>query len=175
MFICASLPSHHLVATAPGTTQFTRTAPSIGSEFYFEPLFKEKFVVLLPEDHPLARQAVIEPEDLQAYRLLVTAATCPYRRKLEMTMQEKGNVTLDMMEIGSMTALKHYVENGLGIALVPGVMVESGLKGTTVRAITGSLIDMTFGMLCKESAYPFQLASQQLYRHLKQAFAVSRI
>nr|WP_255807489.1 LysR family transcriptional regulator [Cohnella mopanensis] len=145
------------------------TAPSLGSDLYFEPLFKEEFVALLPEDHPLAQKAVIEPEDFQEYRLLVTSASCPYRRKLEMTMQEKGNVTLNTMEIGSMTALKYYVENGLGIALVPKITVESGIKGSTVRTITGSLIDMTFGILCKESAYPFQLASQKLYQHLKQA------
>lgn len=145
------------------------TAPGVGPDLYFEPLFKEEFVALLPEDHPLARKAVIEPEDLREHRLLVTSSTCPYRRKLEMTMQEKGIATLNTMEIGSMTALKHYVENGLGIALVPRITVESGIKGTTVRTIAGSLIDMTFGILCKESAYPFQLASQKLYQHLKQA------
>lgn len=147
------------------------TAPSMGSDLYFEPLFKEEFVALLPEDHPLARKSVVEPEDLREHRLLVTSATCPYRRKLEMTMQEKGNAAPDTMEIGSMTALKYYVEEGLGIALVPKIMVEPGIKGTTVRTIAGSLVDMTIGILCKESAYPFRLASQKLYQHLKQAFA----
>jgi LysR family transcriptional regulator, regulator of the ytmI operon len=144
------------------------TAPGMGSDFYFEPLFQEEFVALMPENHPLAQKEVIVPEDFQRYRLLITSATCPYRRKLEMVIQEKGNVQLDTMEIGSMTALKFYVENGLGIALVPKIMVEPETKGTTVRTISGSLIHMTFGILCKESAYPFQLASQKLYNYLKQ-------
>src|SRR5690606_39534172 len=39
-------------------------------------------------------------------------------------------VSLDTMEIGSMTALRHYVEGGLGVALIPRVMSEEGLGGT---------------------------------------------
>jgi DNA-binding transcriptional LysR family regulator len=144
------------------------TAPGLGTNLYFEPLFQEEFVALMTENHPLAQKEVIVPEDFRGYRLLITSATCPYRRKLEMVIQEKGNVTLDTMEIGSMTALKFYVESGMGIALVPKIMVEPETRGTTVRKISGSLIHMTFGILCKESAYPFQLASQKLYNYLKQ-------
>lgn len=126
----------------------------------------------MPEDHPLTQQEVIAPEEFRGHRLLITSATCPYRRKLEMVLQESGNLMLDTMEIGSMTALKHYVENGLGIALVPKIMIEPEISGTTVRMVSGSLISMTFGILCKASAYPLQFASgklvQQLKAHLKE-------
>lgn len=145
------------------------SAPGVGTDLYFEPLFKEEFVALLPENHPLAQKAILSPEDIRGYRLLITSETCPYRRKLEMVMQETGNLTLDTMEIGSMTALKFYVESGLGIALVPKIIAEPVSAGTTIRAIDGSsLIYMTFGILCKASAYPLQLASQKLYQYLKQ-------
>ncbi|OMG00866.1 LysR family transcriptional regulator [Paenibacillus sp. FSL R7-0337] len=143
------------------------TVPDLGSELHFEPLFQEEFAVLMPENHPLAQKEVIVPEEFQGYRLLITSATCPYRRKLEMVLQESGNLMLDTMEIGSMTALKHYVENGLGIALVPKIMIEPETSGTTVRMVSGSLISMTFGILCKASAYPLQLASGKLYQQLK--------
>ncbi|MFY0544042.1 LysR family transcriptional regulator [Brevibacillus sp. H7] len=143
------------------------SAPDLGTDLYFEPLFKEEFVVLMPEHHPLAQKEVIAPEDFRGYRLLITSATCPYRRKLKVVMQETGNMTLDTMEIGSMTALKFFVESGLGIALVPKIMAEPVSTGTTIRKIHGSLIDMTFGILCKASAYPLQLASQKLYQYLK--------
>ncbi len=43
-------------------------------------------------------------------------------RKLEMVMKECGFTKLDTMEIGSMTALKSYVESELGIALVPKIL-----------------------------------------------------
>ncbi|MDF2663408.1 MAG: transcriptional regulator [Paenibacillus sp.] len=144
------------------------SAPDLGSDLFFEPLFKEEFVALLPEDHPLTRKTVLSPEDLREHRLLITSASCPYRRKLEMIMQEKGTMMHDTMEIGSMTALKFYVESGLGIALVPRLIAEPAAAGTTVRTIHGSLIDMTFGALFKSSDYPLQFASQKLYLLLKQ-------
>ncbi|WP_309123137.1 hypothetical protein [Paenibacillus sp.] len=67
-----------------------------------------------------------------------------------------------------MTALKFYVESGLGIALVPKVFVDPDAKETAAKNIGGSLISMTMGILCKESAYPFQQASRRLYNFLKQ-------
>ncbi|NJJ39847.1 LysR family transcriptional regulator [Paenibacillus apii] len=147
------------------------SAPDIGTDLYFEPLFKEEFVALMPEDHPLALKETLSPEDIREHRLLITSATCPYRRKLEMVMQETGNLTLDTMEIGSMTALKFFVQSGLGIALVPKIIAEPVSAGTTTRSIQGSLIHMTFGLLSKASAYPPQLAGHKLYQYLKQHLA----
>jgi DNA-binding transcriptional LysR family regulator len=149
------------------------SAPDLGSELYFEPLFKEEFVVLIPENHPLAENPVIAPADFQGHRLLITSAICPYRRKLEMVMQELGNSSLDTMEIGSMTALKYYVESGLGIALVPKVVLNPLPAGTTVRNICGNRIDMTFGILCKSSDFPLKLASAKLYQRVKQELNIS--
>lgn len=143
------------------------TAPGLGSELYFEPLFKEEFILYMPADHPLAQKERVSPADFQGYRLLITSEICPYRKKLEMAMQEEGNIQLDTMEIASMTALPFYVESGLGIALVPKIMVEPVSSGTTIRAIGGSLIYMTIGLLCKASAYPLQSSAQKLYRYLK--------
>ena len=143
------------------------SAPDHGSELYYEPLFQEEFVVLMPENHPLAHKGVLAPNDLRGQRLLITSATCPYRRKLEMVLQESGNVPVETMEIGSMTALKYYVESGLGIALVPKIALSPMPAGTTVRTMSGSLINMTFGLVCKSSEYPLKLASSKLYQYLK--------
>jgi len=142
--------------------------PDLGTELYFESLFKEDFVVLMPENHPLALKEVLTPEDIGEFRLLITSATCPYRRKLEMVMQETGNLKINTMEVGSMTALKFYVESGLGIAFIPKIIAEPVPMGTTIRVTSGSLINMTFGMLCKASVYPLQSASQKLYQYIKQ-------
>ncbi|GGA06129.1 LysR family transcriptional regulator [Paenibacillus marchantiophytorum] len=144
------------------------SAPDWSSELDFEPLFKEEFVVLMQQDHPLAEQMLIQPDDLRGYRLLITSSTCPYRRKLEMVLQEAGSYPLDTMEIGSMTALPHYVAGGHGIALVPRIIVQSPPQGTTVRSLGGSLIDMTFGILSGPAEHPLTQAASRLYDYLKQ-------
>ncbi|MNN99226.1 hypothetical protein D3C81_2188130 [compost metagenome] len=72
------------------------------------------------------------------------------------------------MEIGSMTALKFYVESDLGIALVPQLLVSSVPAGTAVRELSGSMIDMTFGLSCKATDYPLKPAGSRLYSVLKE-------
>lgn len=145
------------------------SAPDLGTNLYFEPLFKENFVVLIPEDHLLAKKEILTSADIQGHRLLVTSATCPYRRKLEMILQEAGSISLDTMEIGSMTALKYYVQSGLGIAFVPHIVLDPIPSGTTIRAMDHSgAISMAFGILCKMSEYPLSLAGSRLYQFLKQ-------
>ncbi|MEC0089710.1 LysR family transcriptional regulator [Paenibacillus macquariensis] len=142
--------------------------PDLGSELYFEPLFKEAFVLLMPENHPLTEKSDITLDDIRRVRLLITSATCPYRRKLEMVLQESGNIGSDTMEIGSMTALKYYVERGLGIAFVPEIVLNPVPSGTIVRTMSDCHIDMTFGILCKTSEYPLSSASSKLYEFIKQ-------
>jgi DNA-binding transcriptional LysR family regulator len=143
------------------------SAPEQGADLYFEPLFQEEFVVLLPENHPLAHKEVLAPPDLQGHRLLITSATCPYRKKLERVLLESGTLLSDTMEIGSMTALQHFVANGLGVALVPKLGLQPVPAGTTSRTMSGDLIEMTFGILCKSTEYPLKLASSKLYQVLK--------
>ncbi|AWB46495.1 LysR family transcriptional regulator [Paenibacillus sp. CAA11] len=143
------------------------SAPDLGTSLHFEILFREEFAVLLPSGHPLGDQPVIHPVDLSTERLLITAGHCPYRRKLEMVMQETEHAGLNTMEIGSMTALKHYVEHGLGIALVPRILLDPLPAGTLTRPLSGSLVDMAFGLLTqtREAMNP---ACTRLYQHLKQ-------
>lgn len=151
------------------------SAPELGKELYFEPLFTEEFVLLMPEEHPLASKENITPEDLQDHRLLITAANCPYRKKLESVLQESGGAPFDTMEIGSMSALKYFVESGLGVALVPEIVLNPVPAGTIVRKLEGKVIDMTCGILCKLSDYPLKLASSRLYHFLKQELSATRI
>ncbi|MEW9698780.1 LysR family transcriptional regulator [Paenibacillus sp. SI8] len=144
------------------------SAPEMGTNLYFEPLYTEEFVLLMPDLHPLAQKAIISPEDIREYRLLITSATCPYRKKLEIVMKETGGKPLNTMEISNMAALKYYVECGLGIALVPRILLNPAADGTTARPLSSPVLDMNCGLLCKASDYPLELASAKLFQFLKQ-------
>jgi len=145
------------------------TSPDAGDELCYEPMLKETFAVLLPEDHPLVRTKAIDARDFRGHRLLVTPAACPYRRKLEMTLKDAGNMPEDVMEIGSVEALKHYVASGLGIALVPEAALEPLPRGTVVRPLgEGLSLDMRIGLLYPKTGSPFTRAAARLYRFLKE-------
>ncbi|MWV47366.1 LysR family transcriptional regulator [Paenibacillus sp. HJL G12] len=141
--------------------------PLLGTELYFEPLLTEHFVVLLPEQHPLNNKEIITMQDLRDHRLLITSADCPYRRKLEMILQEPGGPPLNTLEIGSMSALKFYVQSGIGAALVPLSVLHPEPAGTVIRPLQGNEVDMTCGLLCKSADYPPRLAAGRLYDTLK--------
>ncbi|MBW5447682.1 LysR family transcriptional regulator [Cohnella sp. CFH 77786] len=143
------------------------SAPEWTSELYFHPVYAEEFVVLMPESHPLAAKPDIAPADLPGHRLLVTAAGCPYRRKLGTILQETACAEVETMEIGSMTALPYYAAQGLGIALVPRIALQPEPPGTAVRILKHADVDMTVGLLCKASEFPLQAAGAKLYEHLK--------
>ncbi|OCT13423.1 transcriptional regulator [Paenibacillus pectinilyticus] len=142
------------------------SAPEIGTGLHFEPLFSEKFVALVPMDHPLSELEDLAPSDFEGHRLLITAATCPYRKKLEMILQESGHIGIETMEIGSMTALKTYVAKGFGFALVPEIVLDPMPLGTKAIPVRGTSIDMLTGLVSKTAALGF--SSAKLYQYLKQ-------
>lgn len=148
------------------------SAPQLGTELHFEPLFTEEFVLLLPEEHPLVKKTQITADRLRGHRLLITAADCPYRKKLESILQEAAGPPLNTMEIGSMSALKFYVENGIGMAFVPEITLQPLPAGTVVRKLSGPAVDMSCGIACRTADYPLRGASLQIYQFLKRELGV---
>lgn len=142
------------------------SAPEIGTDLLFQPLFSEKFVALVPEEHPLSGLEFLEPSLFLGHRLLITSATCPYRKKLELILQEAGLVSIDTMEIGSMTALITYVQNGFGFALVPEIVLDPMPLRTKALAVKGTSIDMLTGLISRSA--PLSHASGKLYRFMKE-------
>jgi LysR family transcriptional regulator, regulator of the ytmI operon len=147
------------------------SAPEMGKGLHYEPLFTEKFVLLLPEDHPLAAEPQVTTSQFREHRLLITAAGCPYRKKLESVLQESAGPPLNTMEIGSMSALKYYVQSGLGMALVPESTLTPLPVGTIGKKLQDGPVDMSCGIACRTADYPLQLAALSLYQFLKSELA----
>ncbi|MBB6733582.1 substrate-binding domain-containing protein [Cohnella zeiphila] len=115
----------------------------------------------------LAERGEIRADDLRGHRLLVTSASCPYRRKLELELQESGGSAVSMMEIGSMTALPLYVAAGLGVALAPLVALDALPSGTAARPFLGNASSIACGFLYKAEAYPLASAGGKLLAFLR--------
>ncbi|MNG33907.1 hypothetical protein D3C84_1202650 [compost metagenome] len=67
-----------------------------------------------------------------------------------------------------MTAMKPYVQEGFGIALVPMLAFESLPPGLTIRHIKGTSIDMLMGLVCKTSSFTPNSANARLFSFLKE-------
>ncbi|MDR3561603.1 MAG: LysR family transcriptional regulator [Negativicutes bacterium] len=97
-------------------------------------LFHGETVFIAAPDYKLSSDSELEPQDLAGHTLLLPEGYCGYPMDLK-NLLEKEQVKANMiMEFGSLEAIKQCVKNGLGISLLPEIVVNEELKrGELVR------------------------------------------
>jgi DNA-binding transcriptional LysR family regulator len=79
-------------------------------------------------DHPLAGANRVEPTDLADQTLLLTEAGCGYRKKLDMQLAAANVKPQHITEFSSVEAIKQCVLAGMGIGLLPEIVIAAELK-----------------------------------------------
>jgi DNA-binding transcriptional LysR family regulator len=92
------------------------------------------FLISDPE-HPLAEKRAVHPEDLAGQTLLLTEAGCSYRKKLDDLLARLGVRPGSTTEFSSIEAIKHCLAAGMGIGLLPEIVVASELKAQKLKAL----------------------------------------
>ncbi len=109
------------------------------------PIYQENFIVLMPPNHPLARQKEVEPQQLADYPVFVLGeghclsdqvlSFCPYiaENRAQQALGAK-------IESTSLETLRHMVAGGMGITIMPESAVVKGLDKSllTVRPFAGN-------------------------------------
>ena len=148
------------------------STPDTGVGLYFEPLFSEPLILLVPSAHALAEKEEVFLQDLNKQRFLITSRICPYRKKLETSLQEIGT-SYSTIEISSIGALKYYVKANYGIALVPSITVISPPAGTVTRTIRDFNFDLVTGILRSSEKVSLGSAGRKLITFLKERMQCS--
>jgi DNA-binding transcriptional LysR family regulator len=95
----------------------------------------ERVFLLSDPSHPLASRSVVKPADLAGQMLLLTEAGCGYREKLDQVLAlqniRPGNVT----EFSSVEAIKQCVMVGMGLALLPAIVVSREVRLHQIKAL----------------------------------------
>ena len=126
----------------------------------------ERVFLLAEASHPLAKRRVVTPEDLTGQMLLLTEAGCGYREKLDRVLALKnirvGNVT----EFSSVEAIKQCVIAGMGLALLPAIVVSRELRQHQFKALpwSGPSLDIATHLLWHKDKWvsPAMAAFQEL-------------
>ena len=113
----------------------------------FEPLFVEQLALLLPEQHPLAGEAVIHARDLAKQRLLLTEEDCSYREVIESALLKRGTNPYSGLEIGSLETIKSAVQSGMGLAILPRAAITPAPARTVLREIEGLELSLPIGLV----------------------------
>jgi DNA-binding transcriptional LysR family regulator len=99
------------------------------------PLCTEEILLIGHASLPLTRKASVKPCDLAGQTLLLTESGCGYRNKLDriLTLQNvrPGNIT----EFSSVEALKQCVAAGMGVGLLPAMVVARELRQHQFKAL----------------------------------------
>lgn len=145
--------------------------PVLDHTTYFEPLLTEEVSLLIPETHPLAQKSKIYLSDFKNEKLLLGAIVCNYRMNLEKALVNAGISSHIGMEVNSMTALKEYVKAGLGIAVVPDVIVgENSLNGILKKKVLDLDVGVVTGILRKNTTSTMGRAIERLLSLIKASF-----
>jgi len=84
-------------------------------------VLEEPFVVALPEDHPLAAQALIRPADLRDYPSFVLARRYApgFHDEMLVALKREGAELNIAQELGEFTTMLALVAAGMGIGMIP--------------------------------------------------------
>jgi DNA-binding transcriptional LysR family regulator len=109
----------------------------------------ERILLLSDASHPLAGQAKVRPADLAGQNLLLTEAGCSYREKLDRALALSNIRPANVAEFSSVEALKQCIGLGMGLGLLPAIVVDRDLRQKRIKALhwTGPSLDIVTQIL----------------------------
>ncbi|GGB62617.1 LysR family transcriptional regulator [Virgibacillus dakarensis] len=93
-----------------------------------EPLMQDEMKLVASPDHPLVNKEKVFSYDLEQETLLLTEKGCSYRKILEESLREDDVYPVNQFEFVSIEAIKQCVIAGLGIAILPAMVVEKDIN-----------------------------------------------
>jgi DNA-binding transcriptional LysR family regulator len=126
---------------------------------------EEPLVLIAPPNHPLTQLAKVELTHLNGVELIVSEESCNYRKMFEQVLKEHGIAVRIGFELGNPEAIKQCVRNGLGIALLPRIVVEEEVHQGTLAVLPLIHPDLRFDL--QFFIHPKKWMSQPLLKFIQ--------
>ncbi|MFT6957611.1 MAG: LysR family carnitine catabolism transcriptional activator [Halieaceae bacterium] len=124
--------------------------PEDAPDLHFQPLFKDRFVAILPASHPLLLKPKLRWTDLLAYPHISLQRPAGTRVLIDQALAEKALILTPAFESHQLVSIGRMVSQGLGLSVVPstsrGQMEEMGLQ---CRAISSPVITHLLGIITR--------------------------
>ena len=98
-------------------------------------LCDERLIFIVGPKDPLATRKRIGAKDLAGQPFLVTETGCAYRKQLFQSLARLSVSPAKIIEFSSVEAIKQCVSLGLGVALLPQVVVAEGLARKLLKPL----------------------------------------
>lgn len=94
----------------------------------------ERILLIAAPEHPLLARKSVRPSDLAGQLLLMTEEGCAYRKKFERVLSAHAVQPHAIADFASVEAIKQCATLGMGIALLPEIVIAGELsRGALVR------------------------------------------
>jgi DNA-binding transcriptional LysR family regulator len=100
------------------------------------PVLTDELALLVVPDHPLAQKKVVSVRDLGAESFIAHNVPSPYRERVERTFEKYKTPLNISMELPTLESIKRFVEQGMGVALIPRLTAQTEIARGQVAALT---------------------------------------
>jgi DNA-binding transcriptional LysR family regulator len=109
----------------------------------------EQVFLLADPSHPLASHPSVKPSDLAGQNLLLTESGCSYREKLDRALVLANIRPANVTEFSSVEAIKQCITIGMGLGLLPAIVVARELRQHHLKALhwAGPSLDIATSIL----------------------------
>lgn len=119
--------------------------PYQAQQLLVEPLYPEPILVVAHPDHRLTTAGAVAPQAFRPETLLLTEAGCPYRLAFERVLRTANVTPANVLEFHSVEAIKQCALTGMGIAVLPWVVVQQEVADERLVALTVN--GLTFNLI----------------------------
>ena len=132
------------------------------------PLLRDRYVLICPDDHPLASRKKLSWKQLQVYPLIVPSHVMTNRALLDAALGS-GNLELrSQFEVQRSSTAVGMVSEGVAAAIVPGLAVQKGAyPNIRIVALTEPVVSWILVLLSRRKAH-LSPAAQALYEMLRE-------
>jgi DNA-binding transcriptional LysR family regulator len=131
-------------------------------------LRREQVLLLADPGNPLVNQPTVKPADLATQNLLLTEFGCSYRTKLDRALALANIRPAHVTEFSSVEAIKQCVTLGMGLGLLPAIVVARELRQNRLKALRwdGPSLDIVTHILWHKDKWisPAMAAFMQLVK-----------
>lgn len=109
----------------------------------------ERILLVTAPEHPILERKAVRPSHLAGQLLLLTEEGCAYRRKFDRILSAHGVKPQGVADFASVEAIKQCAKLGMGIALLPEIVVAAEVAKQTLKALPwrGPDLDMAVHVL----------------------------
>ena len=100
------------------------------------PVLTDDLALIVVPDHPLAEKDVVSVRQLGAESFIAHNVPSPYRERVVRTFEKHKTPLNISMELPTLESIKRFVEQGMGVALVPRLAAQTEIARGQVAALT---------------------------------------